>query len=105
MLSFAEWLVFAATGRILIYIWFLFPLPPVSEYYKKKYYWQVLEKLHTCDLCAGTWLYAFLAVVTGADMSGVGSVVTMCVTGALTSFIVHVFVTGLKEKFAPPIII
>lgn len=105
MLSFAEWLVLAATGKILIYLWFLFPLPPVSEYYKKKYLWKVLEKLHTCDLCAGTWIFALLAIVTGADMSGANSVITMAATGAVTSFAVHIFSIGVREKFAPPIII
>lgn len=105
MLTFAEWLVFAATGRILIYLWFVFPLPPAPNHIKKKYLWQVVEKLHTCSLCAGTWLYAFLAIVVEADMSGVGSLVTMVATGAVTSFVVHLLELGAKEKFQPPIIV
>jgi hypothetical protein len=104
-LTLAEWVLFALTGKVLIYIWFLFPLPPASNYLKKKYLWQVVDKLHTCDLCAGVWIYSFLAIVTGADMSGVGSLVTMTATGAITSFAVHVFSIGVKEKFQPPIVL
>jgi hypothetical protein len=97
-MTFAEWLLFAATGRVLIYVWFQFPLPPKFAL-KKSYFYTTVNKLHSCDLCAGVWLYGLLAVVTGADMSGAGSIVTMLATGAVTSFLVHLFVLGWKSKF------
>ena len=103
MLTFAEWLVFALTGEILIYVWFQFPLPLPKN--KNTYIYKFFEKLHSCDLCAGTWIYSFLALATQADMSGSGTLVTQIATGIVTSFIVHVFVVGLKEKFLPPTII
>lgn len=105
MLSLAAWVLFAITGRILIYLWFAFPLPPASDRIKKKYLWQVVEKLHSCDLCAGVWIYSLLAIVTQSDMSGLGNPITEIATGALTSFAVHLFMLGVKEKFQPPIII
>lgn len=107
MLSFAEWLIFAATGRVFIFLWFAFPLPPsfAKEINKRKYHVQVLNKLHECDLCAGVWIYSILALATGADMSGVNSVVTMIATGVVTSFLVHLFMIGVREKFQPPVII
>ncbi len=106
-LTLAEWLLFAITGRVLIYVWFQFPLPPAweNEYNQKRYIVRFFTKLHKCDLCAGTWIYSLLAFVTGADLSGIGSLVTMFATGVLTSFAVHIFVLGWKEKFAPPVII
>lgn len=97
-MTLAEWLLFAATGRVLIYVWFQFPLP--SKFYlKKTYFYTTINKLHSCDLCAGVWLYGLLALVTGADMFSVGSVVTMLATGAVTSLLVHIFVIGWKSKF------
>jgi hypothetical protein len=103
----AEWLLFAITGRVLVYVWFQFPLPPSWEWEanQRKYFVRFFTKLHQCDLCAGVWIYSFLAVVTGIDMSGIGSIVTMIATGILTSCAVHVFVLGWKEKFYPPQII
>lgn len=99
MLTFAEWLLFAATGRILIYLWILFPEPP----FMKLPSW--LEKLHRCDLCSGVWIYAILALALKLDLFGMGNVITQAATGAVTSYLVHLFVIGVKEKFQPPIVI
>jgi hypothetical protein len=99
MISFAEWLVFAATGRILIYLWMTFPEPP----FMKLPYW--LEKLHRCDLCSGVWVYAILAVALKLDLFGFGNLITEAATGAVTSYLVHLFWIGVKEKFSPPIIV
>lgn len=104
MMTLAEWILFAITGRILIYVWFQFPLPPAFEL-KQSYFHNFVRKLHSCDLCSGTWIYSILALATGADMSGTGTIVTIIATGILTSFAVHIFVIGLKEKFLPPTII
>lgn len=64
-----------------------------------------LEKLHRCDLCSGVWVYAILAVALQLDLFGMSNVVTQAATGAVTSYLVHVFVIGWKEKFAQPIVI
>lgn len=103
MLTLAEWVLFALTGRILIYVWFQFPLPPAFDL-KQTYFHKFIRKLHECDLCAGTWVYSILALATGVDMSGSGTIVTVIATGVITSFAVHVFMIGVKEKFAPPIV-
>jgi hypothetical protein len=99
MLDFASWLVFAATGRILVYLWMIFPEPP----FMKLPWW--LEKLHRCDLCAGFWVYTILAIALQFDLYGLNHIVTYIITGALTSYLVHVFVIGVKEKYAQPVII
>lgn len=99
MLDFASWLMFAATGRVLIYLWMLFPEPP----FMKLPSW--LEKLHRCDLCSGVWIYGIMAVALHLDLFGAGNIITQAATGAVTSYLVHVFVIGVKEKFAPPVVI
>lgn len=99
MVDFASWLLFAATGRVIIYVWQIFPEPP----FMKLPWW--LEKLHRCDLCSGVWVYAILAVVLGIDLFGLGHWITQIATGVLTSYLVHVFVIGVKEKYAQPIVI
>lgn len=99
MVDFATWLLFAATGRVLIYLWMIFPEPK----FMKLPSW--LEKLHRCDLCSGVWIYSILAIALQLDLFGLNNVVTQIATGAVTSYLVHVFVIGVKEKFAPPVVI
>lgn len=100
-----EWLVFAVTGRVLIYIWQLFPFPP----FMKMPDW--LEKLHSCDLCSGVWIYSVLALAIRVDIFAepfgvAANIVGELVTAAITSFLVHVFMIGVREKFlSKPIII
>lgn len=99
MIDFVAWLVFAATGRVLVYLWMIFPEPP---YMKLPWY---IEKLHRCDLCSGVWIYAILAIALQIDFFGMNNIVTQATTGAITSFLVHIFVIGWKEKFSPPVVI
>lgn len=99
MIDFATWLLFAATGKILIYLWQSFPEPGFIAIP----YW--LKKLHSCDLCSGVWIYAALALAAKVDMFSVNHWLTQIATGAITSYLVHVFWIGAKEKFARPIII
>jgi hypothetical protein len=64
-----------------------------------------LEKLHRCDLCSGVWIYGVLAIAIQIDLFGFNNIVTQFATGAITSYLVHIFVFGLKEKYAQPIVI
>lgn len=66
-------------------------------------YW--LEKLHRCDLCSGTWIYGVLAIALQLDLFGANNIITQFATGALTSYLVHVFVIGVREKYSQPIVI
>jgi len=45
---------FALTGKLLIYLIQIFP--PTHYLYR----WKYLEKLFTCDLCLGVWVYSIL---------------------------------------------
>lgn len=66
---------------------------------------QWLEKLHRCDLCSGVWIYAVLAIALGLDLFGLGNIITQAASGAITSYLVHVFMIGVREKFSPTIVI
>ena len=104
-----EFVVFAAIGKVLIYLWQQFPL---SEYLGSK--WKPLSKLFGCDLCLGVWIYWFMACFF-ADINPFlpmvdcfkgdmplylfAFVFTAFLTGAVTSFLVHVFSLGWNTKF------
>lgn len=94
-----EWLTFGAVGRILIYLWQQFPLPESLTKFK------TLEKLHTCDLCAGVHIYALLAWVTGMHFFGYMPIVSEYITGGIISFVAHIFVIGWKEKFSETVVV
>jgi hypothetical protein len=103
-IDFLTWLVFAATGKVIIYLWQLFPFPP---FMKMPYY---IEKLHECDLCSGFWIYLALALFLKVDIFaqtfGVPpNIAGEFATAATTTYLVHIFTIGWREKFAEPIII
>ena len=88
----------------MIFLWQNFPLPTILE--EKK----TIKKLHECDLCSGCWMFSILAYLMGADLlSALGFHyifgVSEFLTGCITSFMVHVFVIGWKDKFAPEIVL
>lgn len=98
MLDVLAFFMFAITGRVLIYIWQIFPLPPVVSK-SKVYVLQALDKLHVCDLCAGFWVYGILALAVDVDLFVSKSVIGYIATGAITSFLTHIFAIGWKSKF------
>ena len=96
-----DWLVYAAIGKLVIYLWMKFPLPFRNDW---------IEKLHNCDLCSGVWIYCLIAVLFGVDiiqdtLGHTASIAGELVTGALTSFVVYIFSAGWREVFSPPIVI
>lgn len=93
-----NWIIFLLVGRVLIYLWFQFPLPRPIEKFKS------IAKLHTCDLCAGVWIYGILSFFMGLSLLQVLGfeyvpVLNEVVTGGVVSFLVHIFTIGWKEKF------
>lgn len=103
LLDFLGWLLFAASGKILIYLWQTFPLPPVKEAAKKKYLYRFVDKLHSCDLCSGVWIYFALAAFLEADIVSPyfttgATIAGEFVTAGITSYLVHVFSVGFKAK-------
>jgi hypothetical protein len=94
-----SWLVYASLGKLLIYLWMSFHLPNWLSKYK------FIELLHGCDLCSGVWAYVALAFFLHISIlqSWFGFqnvfIVGEIITGCVTSFLVHIFSIGFREKF------
>ena len=65
-----------------------------------------LEELFGCGLCLGFWIYTFLALLFQYANVNVNildipyaPLISAIITGAITSFAVHVFSTGWKDLF------
>lgn len=86
-----SWFVFVAVGRIMVFVWQKFP----DKYVPTKF----VKDIHACDLCSGVYIYTALAWLTGSDL------VNAFITGVVTSFIVWIFVKGLKSVTPPDTLI
>jgi len=89
-------------GKISIY--FIQIFPPTSLLFKIKYIGEYLEKLFTCDLCLGVYVFGVFAWLLHIDLItllGFSYIpfISELITGAITSFVVHIFSIGWKEKF------
>lgn len=82
-----SWAVVAALGRIVIFVWQKFP----AQYVPTKF----LKDVHACDLCSGTYIYPLLLWVSGVDW------LNAILYGIVTSFVVWVFVRGMKTLVEP----
>jgi len=93
-----SWLVYAAIGRVIIYLWMKFPLPEKRENYPSRF----IHKLHECALCSGTYIYPILALCFGVDIfqdlfgytGAIPQIVGQIATGMATSWLVYVFSAG-----------
>ena len=97
------WLLYLVVGKVMIYLWQLFPLPTKLENN------QIIHKLHLCDLCSGTWVYGLLGYFMGVSLLTLFGlsyipVVSEVITGGVVSFIVHVFSIGWKDKFSSELV-
>lgn len=91
---------YIAIGKLSIY--FIQIFPPVELLYRVPKIGKYLEKLIECDLCLGVWVYWFLAFFFSVNyMQEWFYVPVLCelLTGAITSFIMHLISIGWKEKF------
>lgn len=96
-----EYFVFAAIGRLIIFLLQKFPfqkLPWIGNWWKEGHF---LEELFSCDLCLGVWVYSILSVIYRYNIVPYFyiPVFSWVVTGMMTSFIVHVFTNGWKALY------
>lgn len=92
-----NWLVLMGVGKVLIYLWMIFPLPPMGK---------IIDKLHMCDLCSGVHIYALLSFILGIYLFPFYvPIVSEYITGGVVSFIVHIFSIGWEEKFSTTVIV
>jgi len=89
-----EFAIYAIIGRILIYILQKFPL---TFWIAKK--WDFLNDLVHCDLCLGVWVYWGLALILGVNITNRVPIIEELIIGAVTSFVVWVFMEGMSSKF------
>lgn len=95
-----DFLIFAITGKIIIFLFQKFPkskLPFIGNLFLEG---KFLEELFSCDLCLGFWIYFGLAFLFGTFIPiGYVPVLSEFLTGAVTTFIVHIFSVGWNAKF------
>ena len=100
------YIIYSGIGKLFI---FLIQKSPYSKYFISLFRGggrAFLEELFGCGLCLGFWVYFLLALVFDwADIDVYiidvqhAHIISAIITGAVTSFIVHVFSVGWKDLF------
>jgi hypothetical protein len=99
-----DFVIFALVGKIILFLLQKFPkrkLPFIGTLFADG---RFLDELFACDLCLGVYVYGFLSFLLGYDLlSEVGfsyvPIVSEIITGAIASFVVHIFSVGWNSKF------
>ena len=86
-----SWATVAILGRIIIFVWQKFP----DRYVPTRF----LKDVHVCDLCSGTYIYPVVFWMSGVD------ILNSLLYGISTSFVVWVFMLGLKSLNEPTTLI
>jgi len=90
-----NFLVYAGVGRLCIFFLRKFPLSAMLLE-------SVLGKGFFCDLCLGTWVYTILAIfwkINILELVFYFPGLSQLLTGAITSFLMYLFVIGWKSEF------
>ena len=96
----SELFFYILIGKVSIY--FIQIFPATSLLYKIPKIGEYLEKGINCDLCLGTWVFAFFAYFFKINlMQEWFYVPILCeiITGAVVSFVTHLASIGWKDKF------
>lgn len=88
--------IYLAVGKVAIYLIQKFPLTQ-----KLSDKWELLDKLFNCDLCLGTWVYAFLAWMFSLHLQSFIyiPILSEFLFGGCASFIMHLISLGWNSKF------
>jgi hypothetical protein len=97
-------LIYVLIGRLVIFLAQEFPfkrIPFIGNAWQEG---EFLQEMFSCDLCLGVWIYTLLAILFDMNLFGIIMIAKMDIigwflTGAATSFIMHVFLLGWKIKF------
>ena len=91
-----KFLLVLVVGKLLIYLASKFPLLAESKI-------EFVQRLFSCGLCSGVWIYSILSwgmsMYLFDDICPYVPVLSELVTGSVTSFMMHIFEIGWKEKF------
>jgi len=95
-----DFLVYAFIGKIIVFLFQKFPkdnLPFIGKLFREG---RFLDELFACDLCLGFWIYFGLAFILDENLASVDvPVLAEFITGAVTTFVVHIFSVGWNTKF------
>jgi hypothetical protein len=88
-----DYFIFLVFGKVAIYF-----LQTFSSHINIK--WKFLQEMLACDMCTGFWIFTVLCFVFRVNLVepyfiGVSEVLT----GAVSSFIIHLICIGYKDKF------
>lgn len=89
--------MFFMVGKLCIYMLQIFP--PTKKLSQK---WEFTKKLFECDLCLGVWVFWFLSYLFNMDYLAdyfYVPILSELITGAITSFIMHLISVGWDTKF------
>ena len=95
----ANFVIYALVGKIIIFLLQKFPkhtLPIIGKLFREG---KLLGELFDCDLCLGFWIYSGLAFLLDVNIIGEVPILSEFITGAVTTFIVHIFSIGWNSKF------
>ena len=100
---FSQVIAFLLVGRLAVFVLQKFPFRKtfIGKHFREG---KFLERLFSCDLCLGVWVYAalgyFLRIDLVAELFSVHVIVlNEIITGTIASFLVHVFSIGWNTKF------
>lgn len=88
------WIALGCMGKLIMWLWEMFPIRPRGIPF--------FDKLFTCHLCMGVWVYTFLSFVFGMialDWFPYIPVFSEFLTGAILSFIVHLVSSGWNSEY------
>ena len=94
-----HFVIYALVGKIIIFLLQKFPkhsLPFIGKLFREG---KFLGELFDCDLCLGFWIYSGLAFLLDVNIIGEVPILSEFITGAITTFIVHIFSVGWNSKF------
>ncbi len=98
----ADFVIYALVGKIIIFLLQKFPkhsLPIIGKLFREG---KFLEELFDCDLCLGFWIFSGLGYLYQINIAGeifYVPILSEFITGAVTTFVVHVFSVGWNSKF------
>lgn len=90
-----SYILYCIVGKLLIYLGMKFPPLRDSKI-------GFVQSLFSCDECLGVWVYSFLSFAMGEVLFQeyiYWPIIGNFVTGAVTSFVVHLISLGWKSKF------
>ena len=93
---------FLLVGRLVVFVLQKFPLQKVIFIGRLFEEGKFLEQLFECDLCLGFWLYSTLSFIYDVNLVtelGYVVIISNILTGALSTFVVHLLSIGWKNKF------